>query len=1141
MSSARHRYKLLFLIDVGAQDEGGWKKPKFADHLRTAIGRSVVSIVRKHTHSGIEENTKALEIDWCFRLFHSTLQLSCSEMVGLIRRLDARVSSSTKAPWNLQHHNANLDTLDSFHLALHELLEHNTKKESNGFVEGHTPPFDGHESSPLKTQRGRGALARSFMDVLKDSEWSGLEFEDEESAVVNHNAVLLFADVPINLASFLRMFRTPSLTGEDGEESGGQNCLRDIVSETRGVFQRSVEKLALRSVWYDTSDGCSAMERDDEKTKAGMLACQQGAEQIMHVFRGSILPWMSVVLAPQLVPVDVFSNIFVEDFQKSGIMSKHQEGPEDASDVLLWSGRLITSVARSKYRTTKKRQIDVEIILLQREDAHVQSGWNEEFRRGKDILVSLGPDGNAHFKGRDIVGLGSKATRIRDGTKVKSSSRQERAKRRLREASLPKKIKDVLCVESFIEPTDAFLVKTTSGSRGIIARVPDHGAYSNALPELIRHLMSNNLYAFATVRNTEGNIMRMIILKPLTLFSAVVLEAPSYFDMIWTRSVHALNIKEYEETIVSETTQKSARTRSNSPRTTIYHAPNIQWLLPRKPFAMLGSGTDLSLDEPTSRLRQRVDHILEEFGVSQTLFPSSLLLHDHSATVSATANTGPAVTTNSKRTLDEVTLSDENRQYQCLPNIQEEALLNNQNDCSLDPPIAESHENVTATISLQDRLIEFSSIYNKALESELNAPLIFVSRIIPGVLGSLGAKFGDRNQLHPDIVEQLREHIETKMCLKIKELKVKHPPAPADADTRTKKIREYQMQVLLRLEIATLKPSKINIGKPRDPMSSYRHRDICALLQSISFLMDARTERGLGKFLDEVVVQTYKNLIPHSLREIYDELMIEQPKNLKAENSAHVDGGGKAPTKLIQLGPNKSKVTMQHASVPSKTAGGSVTALLPSSSTAGAQHGGRADGLEIPSSASAELKSANRSMPDSKKKRKSVRYDSLAAMVEQDRAGGLATEKRMKLNNFTHSLANASLLFRSVPNPKRNSASGGSKNSIRERISEHGVDKKRSRRQRTSPVGDPISNLHVHTHDRWNKRAIQEVPQSRGRGRREHVGQMKRNSALSVVEETPGKPSIGNARRVSRSVVEETPDKGTDRAHRPSVGGRNLF
>ena len=96
-----HKYKLLCLVDLAdfRNDVEGnnisisrWKSPEFADEMKVALGRLLVSVIRnrqvdlKEPWSDDSKATlrKTLDIKWTFRLFHSSLQISCSEITGHI-------------------------------------------------------------------------------------------------------------------------------------------------------------------------------------------------------------------------------------------------------------------------------------------------------------------------------------------------------------------------------------------------------------------------------------------------------------------------------------------------------------------------------------------------------------------------------------------------------------------------------------------------------------------------------------------------------------------------------------------------------------------------------------------------------------------------------------------------------------------------------------------------------------------------------------------------------------------------------------------------------------------------------------------------------------------------------------------------
>ena len=116
--------------------------------------------------------------------------------------------------------------------------------------------------------------------------------------------------------------------------------------------------------------------------------------------------------------------------------------------------------------------------------------------------------------------------------------------------------------------------------------------------------------------------------------------------------------------------------------------------------------------------------------------------------------------------------------------------------------------------------------------------------------------------------------------------------------------------------------------KPRDPIKRKNLDDICSLLQSISFLMDANaklkaqsnnqignssntTNISLSKFLDVYLVTNFKSILPSTLYEIHEELNIELPASLIGlEANMRVDNSGSN----VGLKRSPSAVTTRHLS-----------------------------------------------------------------------------------------------------------------------------------------------------------------------------------------------------------------------------------
>eukprot|EP00949_MAST-11_sp_MAST-11-sp1_P001884 g1884.t1 len=120
-----------------------------------------------------------------------------------------------------------------------------------------------------------------------------------------------------------------------------------------------------------------------------------------------------------------------------------------------------------------------------------------------------------------------------------------------------------------------------------------------------------------------------------------------------------------------------------------------------------------------------------------------------------------------------------------------------------------------------------------------------------------------------------------KFVISSKGLSEKYSSVSANPASKT---RDYQLQILLRLQLGTMTRKKMQQDsgcspKIKDPMKNKKIGEIVSLLRQISFYMDKPGSPGLTlkEFLDEVILQLFRSTLPETVRKIYKTLLGCEP------------------------------------------------------------------------------------------------------------------------------------------------------------------------------------------------------------------------------------------------------------------------
>ena len=458
---------------------------------------------------------------------------------------------------------------------------------------------------------------------------------------------------------------------------------------------------------------------------------------------------------------------------------------------------------------------------------------------------------------------------------------------------------------------------------------------------------------------------------------------------------------------------------------------------------------------------------------------------------------------------------------------------------------------------------EYLGLLEKSKNNDTTPVLYYLTKqVLPSLYTRLGSSDGTNKDLEIAICKEARRFIKDNLLIGKSDLRSKYSAknmkkAISGTDSaiegnkfrgysRGSKIHEYQMQIYLRIEVASLArassidkshvPESVDANrkplscfKPRDPIKRKNLDDICSLLQSISFLMDANaklkaqsngqignssntTNITLSKFLDIYLVTNFKSILPLTLYEIHEELNVELPASLvgiKANMDLN-DGGINAGVKASPSSGNESTsqgLPKQHFSLShrsntnkdSASRNGEVREVMSGKKSS-----------KFLNSGNRKIKHAANACPETTDGDSNI-FSSTKLSVNSslERAGGLVNERKALLNNFTQKLTNPRLLFRSVVVPK-------------------GKSGKRSRGSGKFKGGSTTGN----SSNRCQKRGGSSNRLNAGR-RREQTSKKR-----IVVEETPDrKQSSGSGKRRKQGTIsnEDSGQQNTDSRHSSST------
>ena len=379
-----------------------------------------------------------------------------------------------------------------------------------------------------------------------------------------------------------------------------------------------------------------------------------------------------------------------------------------------------------------------------------------------------------------------------------------------------------------------------------------------------------------------------------------------------------------------------------------------------------------------------------------------------------------------------------------------------------------------------DRIANAFSAFKESCENLLTTNRKSIMRdlskqILPTLYTKLGSKDGRNKYLPVVTCKQIRTFIKDQLLIGKTDLKKKYmakkkpkpkvlsTPTASTTETNTALLREnkiydYQIQIYLRMEVASLAriaeaasmdtPTAPTL-KPRDPIKAKNLDDICSLLQSISFLMDANAKKShlqnnnnrnhmnstnnynntcnisISKFLDLFLVNDFKRILPLTLFELYDELNIELSPSLVALKSklllqnVHIDHSSSEGNNSNHNNNNNNYTplngnnNLEKALVTSPSIYHDINSnmsLSRTNSNSSTSSGNNNTTTMMPSDGTIDVKN--------KKNNNKNHIKGVTVNSSLDRAGGLVTERKALLNNFTQKLSNPKLLFRSVIVPK---------------------------------------------------------------------------------------------------------------------------
>ncbi|XP_069136972.1 treslin-like [Argopecten irradians] len=161
--------------------------------------------------------------------------------------------------------------------------------------------------------------------------------------------------------------------------------------------------------------------------------------------------------------------------------------------------------------------------------------------------------------------------------------------------------------------------------------------------------------------------------------------------------------------------------------------------------------------------------------------------------------------------------------------------------------------------------------------------------------------------------EQCIKMLEQVIVLPLSGLREKYVNSSTDEE-KQQKIREYQLQVLLRLE----SESVLSAGETPDMSEADDRVDqVVNLLRTLGFVTDPT---ALSEFMSTTILEMYVHTLPHTLGRIYDDLMQPLPSELEAilspNNSADQSVFSQSLLKSDNPGSNMSGLTDTSISQP---------------------------------------------------------------------------------------------------------------------------------------------------------------------------------------------------------------------------------
>ncbi|XP_065912797.1 treslin-like isoform X2 [Dysidea avara] len=214
----------------------------------------------------------------------------------------------------------------------------------------------------------------------------------------------------------------------------------------------------------------------------------------------------------------------------------------------------------------------------------------------------------------------------------------------------------------------------------------------------------------------------------------------------------------------------------------------------------------------------------------------------------------------------------------------QESLLDTHHSNTLaqdDDQITATEMTVSEDVSQGVAISQFRSTYQRCIESGQTEDELFVS--ITGAINKLEDSLS---------MDKLLEFLEQEILLKHAALRVKHETMTPGNDAEKRKINEYQLQVLLYLEVYK-RAQRDHVGVAEQ---------LVLLLRGISLVADPQF---LGHYLTDVLLTNYLDSCSEVIRLLYEELMLPLPAEIASPtlDTSHATSDGESPFCAVKKRP----------------------------------------------------------------------------------------------------------------------------------------------------------------------------------------------------------------------------------------------